>query len=378
MILGIDCSRFDLEKPTGVEVYTDRVVEGIIKQADSLGFEEVRLYAKTAEQVEKLLFLTEKWKQGTVQVKLINWPYLWTLGGLSWELLRRKVDVLFVPSHTIPLVVPKQVLWTVHGIEAVTFPQAYSVWQKYYHLFALWWAKRKQVKMIAVSKAVKKDLLDKAAVNGDLLDVIYNGYDDVSQIKDQKPKEKRKHLVEGDFILNVGRLEERKNQLRLIQAFEKIVVDAEYKKLKLVLVGPDGFGAEKIKEYVEKSEWREGIYLTGYQDREMVQDLMRRAKLFAFPSLAEGFGIPILEAFSLELPVMTSKGTAAEEIAGGAAVLCDPLDVDDISEKIKELLKSRKLRKEKIELGISQLEKFGWDKCVEALVQVLKNYSDLK
>ena len=374
MILGIDCSRYDLEKPTGVEIYTDRIVEGVLKKADGLGYDEVRLYTKNADQVEKLLFLAEEYKQGTVKVKLIDHKWLWTLLWLTWgEVFRNKVDALFVPSHILPLVIPNKTIWTVHGIEAVSFPKAYSWFQRNHQQFALNFAKKKGVKIIAVSKAVRNDLVKKANFEKDSIEVVYNGYDSqVPSVKTQVSKEERKHLVEGDFILNVGRLEERKNQLRLVKAFKSIVAEKENKKLKLVLVGPDGNGADEIREYVEKSEWRESIYLTGYQEREMVQDLMKRAKVFAFPSLAEGFGIPILEAFESELPVLTSKGSATEEVAGKAAVLCDPLLVESIEEGLRLLLSSRKLRKEKIEAGKLRVDDFSWAKCVDETLKLLK------
>src|SRR3990172_10837878 len=98
MILGIDCSRFVLPQPTGVEIYTDRVVEGIVSRADHLGYDEVRLYAKAAAEVEKLLDLIEEYGQKNVKVKLIDHQRFWTALWLSWEILWNRPDVLFVPS----------------------------------------------------------------------------------------------------------------------------------------------------------------------------------------------------------------------------------------------------------------------------------------
>lgn len=127
MILGIDCSRFASPQPTGVELYTDRIVDGIVRQADQLGCDEIRLYVKNAIQVERLLDLIEESGQKNVQVRLIEHQRLWTVFWFSWEMLRRPVDVLFVPSHTLSLRVSKKSVLTVHGVEALVFSESLYV-----------------------------------------------------------------------------------------------------------------------------------------------------------------------------------------------------------------------------------------------------------
>ncbi|MDP2691712.1 MAG: glycosyltransferase family 1 protein [Candidatus Gracilibacteria bacterium] len=387
MILGIDCSRYAADQPTGVELYTDRIVEGLVRQADRLGYEEVRLYVKNARQVRQLLDLIETSGQQTPQVKLIERRRLWTLVGLSWELLRWRVDVLFIPSHALPLVLPRRSFLTVHGVEALLIPQAYTWFQRMYQRFVLWWAKRKGARLIAVSAAVKKNVVDILGIYEKQVTVVWNGFDrKVDKSSTGSPrvratsesmtdsyeddKDVRRDFIEGDFILSVGRLEVRKNQLRLVQAFERLA--GEYPKLKLVLVGGNGYGAERIKEYVHDSPVRERVYLAGYQDREVVRGLMERALVFAYPSLVEGFGIPILEAFDAGVPVLTSRGSATEEVAGNAAVFCDPLSVGSILETLKRLLEDEKLRSDLVKKGGERVGKFSWERCVEGMVSLLK------
>lgn len=375
MILGIDCSRYAAEKPTGVELYTNHLVEGIILQADTLGYDEIRLYVKNAQQLEKLLYLIETSAQKTLQVKLIERPYLWTLLWLSLEMLRRPVDVLFVPSHTLPLVVPGRSILTVHGVEALLFPQAYSLQQRWYQQFSLWWAKKKGAQLIAVSEAVKKDLVRIFQISEEMVKVVWNGVEKVQSSKFKVQSEKT-FSIEGKYVLNVGRLEERKNQLRLIEAFEQIA--AEFPNLQLVLVGGDGYGAEKIHARVDASPAKERIQLTGYLGRDVVQQLMERAELFVYPSLAEGFGIPILEAFAAGVPVLTSQGSATEEVGGGAVVLCDPLSVESIASALRQLLSDETLCKQKIREGKKRLDLFSWDRCIDETMKILKKDAPIR
>ncbi|MDP3975417.1 MAG: glycosyltransferase family 1 protein [bacterium] len=367
MILGIDCSRLASERPTGVELYTDRVLEGLIQRADQLGYDEVRCYVRNARQVEQLLFWKDKYRAEKTKVRLIECKRLWTYLGLSWELFRRPVDAFFEPSHVLPWFAPKRSVLTVHGVEALLLPQAYSWFLRWYQRHTLLRAKRIGARFIAVSQAVKNDLVRLLGIEEGRIAVVYNGFDEVGSREFGVGSLE----IQFQYILHVGRLEERKNQIRLIDAFEQIA--GEFSELELVLVGGDGQGAENIKLKIKKLECKKRIHLMGYQMQEVVRSLMKHARVFAYPSLAEGFGIPILEAFSAGTPVLTSRGSACEEVAGGAAVLCDPLDVQSIANGLRKLLSDENLRKEKIEGGALRLRSgpFSWEKCVEGVVGVL-------
>lgn len=361
------------EKPTGVEVYTDRLLDRLIPQADTLGYEEVRLYVKTVKQLEKCLFLIEESKLNNVQVRLIDHGRLWTLLWLSWEMIWRPVGKLFVPSHAMPLFFSKGSVLTVHGVEALRFPQAYSWFQRWYQSWMLKRAVRKGTEFIAVSEAVKGDVVEILGVKEKGVRVVWNGVDREGNSKFNSAASARVKIqnlkISGDYVLSVGRLEERKNQLRLVEAFE--VIGEEFHELKLVLVGGDGVNADLVKSKIQNSKFKNRIQVMGHQEREVVQVLMEKAAVFAYPSLAEGFGIPILEAFLARCPVLTSIGSACEEIGGGAAVYCDPMSVDSIAEGLKKLLMDKQLRDQKVRDGKKRVDLFSWDRCVEETVKVL-------
>ncbi len=372
MILGIDCSRMAAVQPTGVELYTDRIIEGLLGQADRLGYEEIRCYVKNAPQLEALLDLAGNWKNLEIKPVLIEKQSLWTFFWLSWEMMRRPVDKLFVPSHMLPLMCPQQTVLTVHGIESLLIPKAYTWKQRFLQRFALWQAKRKKTQIISVSKIVKQQLMERG-FKEERVEVVWNGFDSITMELSMSISQlaKGENIVKGEYILSVGRLEERKNQKRLVQAFEKLA--EEYPNLKLVLVGPDGYGADLIKAYLEDSLVKERIILAGYLDPILVRSLMKSAHIFAYPSLSEGFGIPILEAFSVGVPVLTSKGSATEEIGGSSAEYCDALDVDSIAQGLRRLLGNHTLREQRVRDASKRLDLFSWEKCVEGVVGVLRD-----
>jgi len=157
------------------------------------------------------------------------------------------------------------------------------------------------------------------------------------------------------MILHVGALQRRKNIARLVEAFEEM--PAEWR---LVLAGSAGYGAAEILERIERSEARARIEVTGYITDARLRELYRRAKMLVFPSLDEGFGIPLLEAMAYGVPVVTSKGSALGEVAQGAAILVDPVRVDEIAGAMKRMASDAALRAEVISTGLSIAERHGW------------------
>jgi glycosyltransferase involved in cell wall biosynthesis len=169
------------------------------------------------------------------------------------------------------------------------------------------------------------------------------------------------------LILFVGAIQKRKNVLALVQAFEQVA-----QGWKLVLAGSLGFGAEDIVEGIARSPRRSDIELPGYVPRDKLDELYRRAAIFAFPSLDEGFGIPVIEAMASGVPVLTSDGSALREIATGAALLVDPRDAQSIAANLKSLTDDEHLRQELAAKGLARSEQFTWEKAVESTWSVYR------
>jgi len=162
------------------------------------------------------------------------------------------------------------------------------------------------------------------------------------------------------MILFVGALQRRKNVIRLVEAFEQAAPD-----WRLVLAGSFGFGSEEILARIQASPRREDIQVLGYVPESVLHNLYQRASLFAFPSLDEGFGMPLLDAMAHGVPILTSNASALPEVSGDSALLVDPTDVTSIAGGLRTLIEDQVLREQLSQKGLARCREFTWEKAVE-------------
>jgi glycosyltransferase involved in cell wall biosynthesis len=172
-----------------------------------------------------------------------------------------------------------------------------------------------------------------------------------------------------NIILNVGAIQRRKNIARLVEAFERTPAGWT-----LVLAGSAGYGAAEICDGIERSRRRPDIRVTGYISERQLADWYARARIFAFPSLDEGFGMPVLEAMAAGVPVIASSRAALPEVCGNAAILVDPEDVDEIGLAIVRLMEDQNLAEEMIRRGHARSAEFTWERAAE---QTWQTYAGL-
>jgi glycosyltransferase involved in cell wall biosynthesis len=173
------------------------------------------------------------------------------------------------------------------------------------------------------------------------------------------------------YLLCVGNIEPRKNLVRLLKAFE-LVNDSE---LRLVIVGPKGWKNSAFFETLESNSKKDRIEIKGFVTEQELKHHYLHCKAMVYPSLYEGFGIPILEAFSMNCPVLTSKGTVMEEIAGEAAIYFDPLDINSISSAINTFLKRQKVCVSEINGAAEKFKSFySWKKSALQLKTIFEMY----
>ena len=163
------------------------------------------------------------------------------------------------------------------------------------------------------------------------------------------------------LILHVGAIQHRKNLVRLIEAFERTGPG-----WRLALAGSFGFGSEQILHRIECSPRRQDVQVLGYVSQTQLDDLYARAAVFAFPSLDEGFGMPILDAMAAGVPVLASNRSATAEVSGDAALLVAPEDTGSIVEALHRLTTEEPLREEFVVRGLERAALFTWEKAVEA------------
>ena len=203
--------------------------------------------------------------------------------------------------------------------------------------------------IIAVSEFTKQQVVALLGVEPSRVRVVHHGIRGLAL----QPVAREK------IILSVGAIQKRKNLARLVTAFEKI--DPRWK---LVLAGSAGFGAAEIMERIGQSPARDRIEATGYVTAEELARWYSRASIFAFPSLDEGFGMPVLEAMSAGIPVITANRSALREVAGDAALLVNPEDTDELADAVQRLTLSEKMRRDLTERGRERARLFSWDQAV--------------
>jgi len=365
MIIGIDVSRAFIKNRTGIEEYSYQVVKNL---RNKLRGTQVVLYIRPNQEVG--FELPSSW-----EIKKIKFTRLWTQVGLSWEIFRRPVDMLFIPAHTVPVIHPKNTVVTIHGLEYEFCPEAYSWWERFYMRWSIKNSCRWASKIIAVSKSTKKDLTELYEIPPEKIEVIYEGYNLNSELRITNFESISNDKISKPYLLFIGRLEERKNILGIIQVLE--ILKEKYKfPHSLVLAGSPGYGYKKIKFKIQNlPAGRQGPKLKvlelGYVDEAKKQQLLKNADIFLFPSYYEGFGIPILEAQSSGVPVVTSNVASMPEVSDSSAVLVNPKNPAEIAEAVYKLISDNSLREEIIKKGYENIKRFSWDKCAEAIKEII-------
>jgi len=356
-MLFIDASRYNnTNKRTGVENYSYFLINELVKQNPG----------------EITLISPKKVNLKTKQI-IIPFPRLWTQIRLSWEILKnKKINNLFVPSHVLPLICPKNATITIHDVAWKHIPESYGFLSKLYLEWGTKFAVKHAKKIITPSDATKNDLIKFYKANPKKIHVIPLGFE-VNKIKVSK---KRENTIVGNWKLKIenyflflGRLEYKKNTDTLIKAFKSFA--KKNKDIKLVLAGFPGKGGEEIIKNIP-TELKDQIVITGYVSDEEKHTLLKNALCFTFPSRYEGFGIPLLEAMSYNLPIIASKIPTSKEIAKENALFFETEKADELSELMINISSKKELRKTIIEKHSKVLENYSWGKCAQKTLGVLK------
>ncbi len=221
-------------------------------------------------------------------------------------------------------------------------------------------------RIIAVSRYTADQVANHLGYPPSRIDVVHHGVNPIPQVAEEDLAAFRKKTeLHAPFLLHVGAIQKRKNVVRVIEAFERL--RSHYL---LVLTGSAGYGAERIMARIESSPARDRVRVIGYVDDDSLTKLYRSAEALVFPSLEEGFGLPVLEAMSAGLPVVTSNRSAMPEVAGDAARLVDPDDTDSIEAGIVEVLEDEDRRAELQAKGLVRATQFHWTKAAGETWQV--------
>ena len=371
MLIGIDASRAVAARPTGTEIYSRCLIQALLALQDqraSFARHCFRLYFRSVPPTDVFPDVG----LCRAEVRVIPFPRLWTHVRLSWEMARRPPDVLFVPAHVLPIVRPRVSLVTVHDLGYLYFPEAHPWPQRLYLDLSTRWNARAATHILADSHATRSDLVARYGASPGKITVAYPGRDEtLAPVRDPAEIEAAKARcgIAGDYFLYVGTLQPRKNLARIISAFAAFVaLKPEMKPgTTLVLAGKRGWLYDDLFTQVRRMGLEERVLFPGYVSDKDKATLMSGALAFVFPSLYEGFGLPVVEAQSCGCPVIASTTSSLPEVAGDAALLVDPYDIAAIADAMQRVAADLALRDSLVERGFVNARRFSWIACAQAV-----------
>lgn len=362
MKIAIDASKTGEKNKTGIEKTVYEIILNL-KKIDMIN--SYYLYTKNSLPPKLLSdnFVEEK----------INIPILWNKIGLSYALWRDKPDIFLEFSYALPPVSPKNSIVMIHDLAHLKYPEAYSKKEKILLQHNLYMAQKKAKHIIFISKSTQKDFLDNFDYPKAQTSVIPLAYDE-NLFKTKKASADVLGM-DSPYFLYVGRLEKRKNVDGIIKAFAKLKQDKNIKH-KLVLVGGEGYGLKEINSTIKAlGNLKSEIIMPGYIKDDELADIYGNAEALVFPSCYEGFGIPILEAFASGTPVITSNVSSMPEVAGGAAVLVDPNNIEEICEGMKKIINDQKFRSDLIKKGLDRAKKYSWETTAQNILKIINSFN---
>ncbi|TSC70630.1 MAG: group 1 glycosyl transferase [Parcubacteria group bacterium Gr01-1014_46] len=354
----------DNRKGKGTALYTRKLIEGLLHSPIFdyylVHYDKVSdpLYEKTKEIImpkvrlpygshfiSQLLFF---WKYRKTPFDIVHWfqprvyPFYW-------------------------LVPAKKIIITMHGAGDITAPK-YFVFSRLIFNFVLKYLHKWVSKVIVVSEDAKLEVVKYYNFSPDKVISIYNGggenYKQLQKTEAMKVVSS-KYGISGPYILDVSRFLPHKNIVTLIKSYDQLRNKYPEHSQKLVIVGGKGSNNRDEDNAKERSIFKEDIVFVDYVDSSDLNAIYSASEIFVFPSLSEGFGLPVLEAMASGTPVITSNLASMGEIGGKAVITTNPLDINGLAEVMHNLLIDEKKKLEMVELGLNRAKEFTWAKMVE-------------
>lgn len=298
-------------------------------------------------------------------------PLLWYLffdWGIPRALKKYKADLFLSPDGWLSLRTDIKSLAVIHDLNFEHYPEfiPYHV-RKYYEYFFHRFA-QKAKRIATVSEFTKQDISDKYGIKEDLIDVVYNGANELfSPVSEEIiNKTREKFSNSSPYFLSIGLIHPRKNIANLFRSFDKFKINDD-QNFKLLIVGQKKWWTGEIRDTFENMQFRKDVIFTGRLDSHDLGNVIASAFAMTYISFFEGFGIPILEAFSCDVPLITSNVSSMPEIAGDAALMIDPSSIDSISTAMTQITKDKQLRLDLINKGKIRRETFSWQLSSEKL-----------
>ncbi len=374
--IGID-ARFAVHNRRGIGHYTLKLIQNL---AEIDNHNEYVLYIDKDNSEDVLP------KQKNFRIKKLRPAnyLIWEQVALPIQAKKDGLDILHCTGNTAPIFLDRLIKQVITILDVMylkdysLLPQSISAYQRLgriYRKMIVPLATRHVSKIITISDFSKNDIKKHIpTLKDEVIEVTYAASDERFHVVDRNDatvKIKDKFGIAGNYILSLGALDPRKNTELVVKKFIELKSDRKIKE-KLVIVGMPNWRQTRFYDMVNNSSYRDEIIFTDFVSEEDLVLLYNCADVFLYPSLYEGFGIPLLEAMSCGVPVITSNTTSIPEVVGDTALLINPRDGEELKKALLSLLNDEKLRKDLINRGFEQVKKFSWRKMAEKTLEVYR------
>ncbi len=388
MRIGIDVSRY-FDKSGGVGTYAANLLKYLLKIDKNNEYNAYSFFYNCFPSNWKHKKVIDEFrKYGKVNFSQINLPTSilyrkWSNASIEKrEKLLGGVDIIHSTAYVIPELFNARLVVTIHDLSFLIFPEYHTKENYDLVLSNLIYLNSRPDMVICDSWQTKKDVIKYFHVPEEKIIVIYLGVGD--SFREEIDSDFRKRVLEkygltGKYLLCVASIEPRKNFLRIINAFSEFIKKEGYKRYSLVCVGGRGWKNTEIYSQVKKKNLENKIKFLGFIEESELAAVYNQAEIFLYPSLYEGFGLPVLEAMACAVPVITSNVSSLPEVASDAAILVNPYSEKQIYEAIIHLADNENKRKQLINMGLENIKKFSWENTAKQTLniyqQIYKKYS---
>ncbi|MDP2683590.1 MAG: glycosyltransferase family 1 protein [bacterium] len=376
MRIGIDCRTIlnpKLGEQAGVGHYTYYLVKNILK------FDKKNDYVLFFDWRFRDL---KEFEQKNVRINNFPFsqynkflPFAYSHMLIAASLMKASLDVFHSPISSLPLTYPRKSIVTVHDLAIYKNPSWFPS-QIFSTKLLVPQSLRKADKIIAVSNSTRKDLQQIFNVSSKKIKVIYEGASvQKIPVKSKQLDSLQRFNLGPKYILFIGTLMPRKNIITLIRAYKQLIkLEPGFGEYQLILAGAKGYKSEDVFNEIKELKLKKHVKYLGYVTHNQKMDLIKKATCFTFPSSYEGFGLPVLEAMSLGTPVITSNTSSMPEVAGKAALLVDPENVQEITKALKRLLSDKNLQARLIKAGKKQAGLFTWEQAAKETIKLYQSF----
>lgn len=371
MKITIDLRGLQGNEPSGVGYFTLQVVERLLEHDK---YNKYLLYYNAFKKkvFGRFHFVNVEYKQTRIPNRILNFCFKF-FKAPKFESLAGETNAVFMPNwNIIRLRSTTKLILVVHDLSPVVMPEMYSwksrIWHWLINIPAL--CKRAD-KILAVSDFTKQALVQKLNIDPQKITVGLEGVDHErynNSLDESKLRYVRNiYNLPGQFICFVATIEPRKNLERLVEAFEQLNYEGS-----LVIIGKLGWKYSQVLKRINESPKSKRIIYLGYVTEADKPYIIKLSDIFAWPSLYEGFGLPVLEAMAVGTPVLTSNVTSLPEVVGDCGLMVNPYQVVDIRNGLQKLLDEPNLREQFIKKGLEKAKQFNWDDTAQVVLNLLK------